>query len=1003
MQSVSDFLQLRSLLNTGPFSVTVRVSGQVGSGLRLELNSSLSSLTINSDGDYEFDAKLVTGQNFTVSILTQPTLPAQTCSVNGGTGVVGFGNIATIIVNCDPLRYSVGGTITGLDGATGLVLTNAFDGSTLSVAVASGTFAFTQTYVSGSTYNVTVTTQPNHPVQNCSVTNGSGTIGIVDITTISINCISSAYPIEITAVGIGSGNLTLVNNGSENLPIASDGLYRFPTNLPPSSTYNVQIVSTPPGHQCVLSSNSGTIAGTVSIVANCFSVLAYTPRNGGVLQPTESIRLVFSAEVNTGSCAGSVGTLDTNLSIPIVFTLATTTFANDTLVVSPAPTDSWLTGHRSLTLNCVTNVGAYPLSSNITLSYLIPSNLRYVSEIGGNDGNTGFTAATPKRNIQAAIDSFFGCPSNDCAVLVAQGNYDPTIIGDRIQLVSGISLFGSYELGFTDWRPGEKDSIIMMSAVPASCAAATATNPCASIKADATVTTPVVISGFEIRSGNSAPFMAGVFLDSTNNVRLIDNTINAGTGAAGSAGVLSINSTPILLLNQIDGGYCTASPCTAAGVLMNSTALISPMIVGNVINGGQDLSNSIPDMTSVGIRYAGSVGIDVTNLRQNIISGRNVFNGDPAATSSTSVAFDVGSLAVSSAGVLTGNQFNHGDGYLSYGIRFNGATSIQIGSSTGGNVINGVGLARLENMGIKITNSNHVIRRNIINLGNTTRNNAFNTVAGIYFTSAAGGNAFIDSNFIVGGIANDPTNASTSQLLGIYAVSLGAGSTITGNNIRLGSANGGGTSLVSGITVTNSGAILLANNWIQNGTSNRNARGINLSGITTAMRVFHNTVSSGGDSIGNDAAIYIQGFSNSLLIENNILLMTDDAANNACIYNVNGSAGAIRFNVFHNCANLVFQTAVNYDDICAGGVPGALICVTPLGLAGNFGNNLRLDPNLTSLIGVYNYIPTLATSCQITRSTNFVMADAYNGLGIRPGGDGLVSLGAIEYNLPCTP
>ncbi|TGK52611.1 hypothetical protein EHQ10_02355 [Leptospira bouyouniensis] len=1000
MQSVSDFLQLRSLVNTGPYQISVTVSGLVGSGLTLNLNSGLSSLTINTNGVYQFSSTLVSGQDFNVTITNLPVLPAQTCTVNGGTGVVGFGNINSIIVNCDPLRYSLGGTITGLDGI-GFTLINSYDGSTLAVAVAAGTFAFTQTYEAGTPYNVTVSVQPNHPVQDCLITNGSNTFAAMDVTTISINCTSTAYPIEITAVGIGSGTLTLSNNGSETLPIATDGLHRFPTNLPPSSTYNVQIVSSPPGHQCVLSSTSGTIAGTVSILANCFSVLAYTPRNGGILLPTESLRLVFSAEVNTGSCAGSAGTLDTTLSLAINFTLATTNFANDTLIVSPAPTDSWLSGHRTLNLNCQTNFGAHPLSTSISLLYMIPSNLRYVADVGGNDGNDGLTPGTPKRNLQSAIDSFGACPTNDCAVLVSQGSYDPAAVSDRIQLVSGISLFGSYEPGFATWRPEDKDSTIFMDTVPASCALATATNPCASIAADVSVTSPVVISGFQIESGSSAPFMAGVFLDSTANVRLIDNVIKAGTSTSGSAGVFSTNSNPYLVLNRIEGGTCTTNSCHSIGVLMSSGVLIAPVIFGNVILGG-NAPGILTGATSAGIRYSGTFGIDVTNIRQNIITSLGLQNNDPGATT-ISVAFDIGTPAASSTGILVGNQFNHGAAYGSYGIRLQGATNIQIGSTTQGNVINGSANARFENIGINILNSNNIVRRNFINLGTTDRSNAFNTTAGIVFTSGLNNTSIIENNTITGGSATDPTNFSTAQLIGISATAFGPGSSISRNHIRLGTANGGGTSVVTGISISTSGAMLVSNNWIQNGTSNRNARGINLYQITSAMRVFHNTVSSGPDTPGNDAAIYLSGFSNSLLIENNIFYLNSDVAGNACIYNVNGTSGATRYNVFHNCTNLVFQTALNYTDICAGGVPGSLACVTPLGLAANYGNNLNLNPNLVSLIGVYSYIPTAASSCLITRSTNTIMADSYNGLGTRPGVDGGVSLGAIEYNLPCTP
>lgn len=997
MQSVSDFLQLRSLISTGPFQITVRVSGLVGSGLVLNLNSGRETITANADGNYQFSTAFTTGQDFALTIQSQPVLPSQTCSVSGGTGVVGYGNIATIIVNCDPLRYTLGGTISGLDGI-GFTLTNSYDGSTLPVAVASGTFAFTQTYEAGTPYNVTVATQPNHPVQDCLISNGSNTFPANNVTTIAIICTSTAYPIEITAIGISSGSLTLSNNGSETIVISSDGLHRFPTNLAPSSTYNVQIVSAPTNHQCVLSSNAGTIVGTVSIQANCFS-LNYdlsTPRNGGILLPNESLRLVFTAEINAGSCVGSSGSLTTTaLGLPVQFAVSTTNITNDTLVVTPAVTDSWQAGHRNLNLLCTTNLGAVPLAASTSLFYLIPSDIRYVSASALDDSGDGMTVATAKRNIQAGIDSFSGCGSNACAVLVAQGSYDPAFAGGRIQLESGISLFGSYDPGFTTRQPTLKTSTIQMVGVPAYCAGSTDTNPCVSVAADATVTSPVVVSGFTILSGDSAPYMAGVFLDGTNSVRLIDNSINAGKGTASSYGVLAINSSPYLVLNQISGGDCTNLTCYSAGVKMTSSAVINPVIIGNTIDSGKGDGDNV---TSRGIFYEGSVGFDVSNIRQNIVSSSNLDNTSLTSTTN-SIAFDVTSLSASSIGILAGNQFIAGTGNRSIGIRISAPTGIQIGSATVGNIIS-TGAASYTSTGIYLS-TGHLVRNNLIQLGSTANTNA-TYVYGIEI-GLGGATATILRNTILGGNA---TSGASAVLNGIYAVSLNAASSISMNYIRLGSANGTSSTLVSGINLQSPAGLLVSNNWIQNGSSNVHARGINISGVFNPLRIYHNTINSGTSSvIGNEAVIQINS-NTSVLIENNILLLNTNAGSNVCVRNNGGLQGSIRSNVFHNCTNMAYQSLNFFTDLCPGGIPGAagLACAVQLGLAPNFGENLNLNPNLVSQFGVVaSYIPTSATSCQITRATNNILADSFNGIGNRPGGDGAVSIGAIEYDLPCTP
>src|SRR5882762_5955764 len=66
--------------------------------------------------------------------------------------------------------YSFGGTVTGLVGT--VVLANSA-GQSQSIS-ANGAFTIGANVMSGTTYNVTVSTQPNG--QNCGVAGGSGTV-----------------------------------------------------------------------------------------------------------------------------------------------------------------------------------------------------------------------------------------------------------------------------------------------------------------------------------------------------------------------------------------------------------------------------------------------------------------------------------------------------------------------------------------------------------------------------------------------------------------------------------------------------------------------------------------------------------------------------------------------------------------------------------------------------------------------------------------------------------
>ena len=1001
LQSVTDFLQLRSLVNTGPsgpFKISFTVSGLLGSGLAINLNSGAETIIVNADGNYEFTTVLNSGSNFNVSIQTQPTLPVQTCSVSGGSGVVGHGNINSIIVNCDPLRYTLSGTITGLDGITGLILTNSIDGATLNVAVASGTFAFTQTYLDGTSYNVSVTTQPNHPVQNCATTNGVGVIASANVTNITIACTSVAYPINVNVVGLSSGTLAIRNNNADLLTITTNGLHMFPTDVVTNNSYNLQVVSNPTNHQCTLSSSTGVVTGSITVTANCFSMLSVNPSNGGVLQPTGSIRLQFSAEINVGSCVGSTG-LNTNLGFPALFTLTTSAFTNDTLIVTPTPTDSWVNGNSTLTLSCISNSG-HPLSTTVNILYLVPSLIRYVSQISGNDALDGLTPSTPKRNVQEAINSFGGCPTFDCAVLVEGGWYDSTVIGEKIQLVNGISLYGSYVSGsnFATWDPDSHSSQILMITTPASCATSTLAAPCASIVGDVSIVNDTTVSGFFIKSGsNIAPYMAGVFLDSTVNVRLINNAIDAGTGITASSGVHSINSNPFLVKNLIDGGKCTTGSCNAIGLYMSSTFPIAPILLVNAISGGDSASTSAK---SKGIQFVGTSTITVSNILGNVIVSKDM---DITAGSTTdSIAFDlISGTSTGSNGILAGNIFKSSKGNNSIGIRIQVASAVEIGSPTQGNsIISANAIAGSYGLYLQ---GGHVVRRNSINVGHATNTSGTAAAAGAYITS--GGTTILENNSIEGANA---TSSATASVYGIKVNSISATSRITGNYIRTGAATGATTSTTAaGINLDTPSNALIANNWIQNGSSTYAAYGIELVAMFSGLRVYHNTVGSGSSTVsGKETPIFIKALSTSADIQNNVLLLTDNTLGDACIINAGtGIQTAIKYNVFHNCTNLVTQGGANYTDLCGGGIPTTAGCVSPISaVVATFGNNLNLNPNFVSNFGVVaNYVPTGATSCLITKSTNNILTDSFNGNGTRPGGDGAVSLGAIEYEYACTP
>jgi hypothetical protein len=82
------------------------------------------------------------------------------------------------------IRYTVGGTVSGLEGDEVVLQNNGGDDQ---VVTADGGFAFSS-QDDGSDYEVTVATQPSDPDQICTVFNGSGTLSGADIDDVEVTC-----------------------------------------------------------------------------------------------------------------------------------------------------------------------------------------------------------------------------------------------------------------------------------------------------------------------------------------------------------------------------------------------------------------------------------------------------------------------------------------------------------------------------------------------------------------------------------------------------------------------------------------------------------------------------------------------------------------------------------------------------------------------------------------------------------------------------------------------
>jgi len=83
------------------------------------------------------------------------------------------------------VQYTIGGTVQGLEG-TGLAIWGSFVSNF--VIASNGAFRIPGSYSSGTAYQFVIYSNPISPIQDCTVINGSGTVGSANVTNIVIDC-----------------------------------------------------------------------------------------------------------------------------------------------------------------------------------------------------------------------------------------------------------------------------------------------------------------------------------------------------------------------------------------------------------------------------------------------------------------------------------------------------------------------------------------------------------------------------------------------------------------------------------------------------------------------------------------------------------------------------------------------------------------------------------------------------------------------------------------------
>jgi hypothetical protein len=248
------------------FNVGGTISGITVSGLVLANGSDTLSVPAGATS-FTMPTAVAYGSSYTVTVAAQPT--GFTCDVTNGTGTIGTVAVTNIAVKCTDQLPTVGGSVSGLGSATGLVLINGTDKYAVPASATSFTLDAPQS--PGSTYAVRVQSQPSG--MTCSAGKGLGTMPTHNVTDVSITCSDEAYSLGGTIAGLTAAGLVL-SDGSDTYRVPANATnFTMPTAVAYGSSYTVSVQTQPAGLTCTVSGGVGTIpaSAVMNVDVTCAS------------------------------------------------------------------------------------------------------------------------------------------------------------------------------------------------------------------------------------------------------------------------------------------------------------------------------------------------------------------------------------------------------------------------------------------------------------------------------------------------------------------------------------------------------------------------------------------------------------------------------------------------------------------------------------------------------------------------------------------------------------
>ena len=271
--------------NIGNISVTCTTNyysiGGTATGLNeaeVLQNNNGDNLTVPTSGTFTFPTQLTYNSPYSVTVLP-PT--GEFCTVSSGVGTVSNNNISNVLLVCSTSAYQVGVTVSGINSSTGLVL---LDNNVDKLSVsANGLLTFFATKVADtSPYTVSLLSPPGG--QNCSITNGSGTISGRDVTNVLVTCknVIIAGSIQTNRLSLSGTVTTYAGSGSAGAQDVSAPLLPTQAILPTQSEFNNPSGITTDGTNLYIADTFNNQIRMITLLTRAVSTFAGSGSSGSI-------------------------------------------------------------------------------------------------------------------------------------------------------------------------------------------------------------------------------------------------------------------------------------------------------------------------------------------------------------------------------------------------------------------------------------------------------------------------------------------------------------------------------------------------------------------------------------------------------------------------------------------------------------------------------------------------------------------------------------------------